>query len=374
MPSTTTANMNLIVPTVGQEPGPAWANDINGDLGILDQHDHSSGSGVPVTPAGLNINSDLTFNENNATELNTVRFHALGASLPGTSPNLGVIYVAGNELYYNDEVGNVVPITNNGSVNAGAGSITGLPSGTASASYSSVAKTFVWQSSTSTPANMDGGSFIFRNILANSHGVTVEAPAALGADYSLVLPTIPGSTEVVTLDNSGNMGTQTYDQVGQNMTSTGANAIANTRTRTTGSTVGVGGVAISSSSGNFTVTSTSETFVTGVTVTITTSGRPVMISVQPDGNLTNSSGIGSNNPGSLARAVFGFKRDGTFINLNQGFLILGVSPTEITYPPSSVAYLDIVAAGTYTYELWVFGVDVNTQVLVSYCVITAYEI
>jgi hypothetical protein len=52
---------------------------------------------------------------------------------------------------------------------------------------------------------MDGGSFIFRNISANSNGVTLAAPAALASDYNLVLPQLPASTKIMALDSSGNM-------------------------------------------------------------------------------------------------------------------------------------------------------------------------
>src|ERR1700677_1577034 len=127
-----TPNMNLVVPTVGQDQGPDWANNLNADLGILDQHNHSSGQGVQITPSGLNINMDLPFNSNNATLLNTVRFNNLSAPLAGTAPNLGCIYEAQNELYYNDGVGNSVKMTSGGSVNA---TTSGISSGTATASF-----------------------------------------------------------------------------------------------------------------------------------------------------------------------------------------------------------------------------------------------
>lgn len=199
-----TPNMSLTLPIPGQELGPQYTADNNGCFTTLDAHDHSSGSGVPITPAGMNINIDLPMNNYNLTLVKTVRFGALISSLAGTTPNLGCLYVAGNELYYNDEAGNVVPITLNGSVNAGAGSITGLPSGTASASYS--AGTFVWRSATNTPANMDGGSFIFRQVSASAKGVTVSSPNSLAADYSLVWPAaLPGSTSFATIDTSGNI-------------------------------------------------------------------------------------------------------------------------------------------------------------------------
>src|ERR1700684_4336213 len=91
-----TPNMNLVVPTVGPDgdPGPDWANNLNADLAILDQHNHSAGQGVQINPDGLNINADLPFNGNNLTLVNTVRFNNLLASLAGTTPNLGVIYEA----------------------------------------------------------------------------------------------------------------------------------------------------------------------------------------------------------------------------------------------------------------------------------------
>ena len=225
---TISPNMGLPGPLVGVDPGPDWANNLNSCLGILDQHNHAAGSGVQITPSGLNINADLSINSNNLTAVKTVNFNDQGSSLPGSSPNLGCVYVAGSELYYNDEVGNVVQITNGGSVNAGSGSITGLPSGTASASYSAGSKTFIWQSSTSTPANMDFGSAIFRNIVASSFGLTLNPPNAMGADYDVTLPpsNSSGGTAFLTYDTSNNIGVGV--QVSQGITA--ANIANNTIT------------------------------------------------------------------------------------------------------------------------------------------------
>ena len=379
MANTITPNMNLVVPGIGTEPGPTWGTDLNADLGILDQHNHSSGQGVQITPAGININADLTMNENNLIDVKTVNFFPLPMSLPGSAPNLGCIYVAGNELYYNDEAGNVVAITKTGSVNAGAGSITGLPSGTASASYSSGSKTFVWQSSTNTPANMDGGSFIFRDITANSHGVTVNAPTALASDYSLVWPLLPGVTSVMTLDTSGNMGTQTYDEIGQEMTSVGANAIEASRTTTTGSTVGIGGLAISGSSTNFgaNVGGPYPIPVTNLSVTITTSGRPVKLSLQSDGS-GNDAYVGGEASNSTILVTFGFFRGATQLNTDtiELFITTNGGLMSINHAPSSVGFVDIVAAGTHTYTFQISNIvsNITPSAFVSYCVLTAYEL
>lgn len=367
--------MSLIVPTVGVELGPDWATDLNADLGILDQHNHSNGQGVQITPSGLNINSDLTFNQNNLTSVETVNFHNLSMNLPGTSPNLGCIYVAGGELVYNDEAGNVVPITNSGSVNAGAGSITGLPSGTASASFT--AGTFVWQSATNTPANMDNGSVILRNIVANSKGLTLNPPNSMAADYSLTLPSVPAQTNVMTLDTSGNMSSITYDQVGINMTSTGANAIANSRTRTTGTTVAAGGVAFSTTCGNFATNNTSATDVTNLTITITTSGRPVYVGLQPDGTAAVGELLITSTSDTVS-AVAVLVRAATTIHKSHLTAIIGGGNTinNISVPPGAVWTIDAVAAGTYTYKVQTLIDDSSGTVSIGFqnIKLVAYEL
>jgi len=190
--------MNLPVPAVGLEPGPDWATDINNSLTIVDQHNHAPGSGVQITPSGILINTDLAFNTNSATTLLSSQYvPQVSAIAPLTA-----VYVIGRELYYNDGAGNSVQLTSNGSIAGATGSISGLVP-PASASYSG--STFIWQSNVLTAANMDAGSVILRNITASSKGLTLNPPAAMSSDYSLVLPSLPVSTSFMTLDASGNM-------------------------------------------------------------------------------------------------------------------------------------------------------------------------
>ncbi|MES2347888.1 MAG: hypothetical protein V4641_10005 [Pseudomonadota bacterium] len=204
-------NMGLPVPIVGTAPGPEWANDINASLSIIDSHDHTAGHGVPVPPAGININSDLPFVGNNATQLRSARFSAQGSPLAGAS-DLGALYVSGVDLYYNDESGNQVRMTQGGSVTGSSGTITGLPSGTASASFA--AGTFTFQGSTNTPANMAVGPLIIGANTASPHTVTVAPPGGLAANYALTLPTgLPASTSILTVDASGNMASTTSPSV-----------------------------------------------------------------------------------------------------------------------------------------------------------------
>lgn len=196
------ANMNLPIPVVGVDPGPDYALNIDNCLALLDAHDHSVGKGVQITPSGLNINSDLSFLQNNAIALRSSRYspQSVALSLPA---DLGCVYVAGLDLYYNDVSGNQIRITQGGSVAGSTGTITGLPSGTASASYA--AGTFVFQSATNVGANIDGRNFILRNNVVSSKGLTLSPPNAMSSDYTITLPALPAVKGIVTLNSSGTM-------------------------------------------------------------------------------------------------------------------------------------------------------------------------
>jgi len=198
-------NMNLPVPVVGVEPGPNYASDVNNSLTIIDGHTHNVGSGVAITPSAININTDLTFAGQNATTLKTVRFQPQASAIASTSPNVGCLFVAtssgNNELFYNDSSGNQVQITLAGVLNA---TSSGIASGTASAAFSG--GVLVVNAATNTPANIQVASVLLGNNVASSKFLTLSPPNAMGANYSLVLPGIPGSTSFMTLDTSGNMG------------------------------------------------------------------------------------------------------------------------------------------------------------------------
>lgn len=201
--STTSPNMSLVIPTVGSDPGPQWAFDINASLNILDSHNHASGSGVPIPSAGLSINADLPFGNNNATTLRSIRFTTQASPL-ATASDVGCLYESGVDLYYNDGNGNQVRMTQSGGVAGTPGSIGGLTS-PASATYVAGSQTFIWQSDAVTPANMDCASIILRNLVANSKGLTLSPPNAMGANYALTLPSLPASQKFMTLDSSGTM-------------------------------------------------------------------------------------------------------------------------------------------------------------------------
>lgn len=213
--STITPNMGLVIPAVGQDYGPAWAQNINASLSTLDGHSHVSGSGVPITPSAISMTSDLSFNSQNATMLRSTRFVSQGSAL-STSSDTGCLYVVNGNLYFNYDSTTPVQITTGPSVNGSAGTITGLPSGTASASFTAISGTFVFVQSTGVGANMDTGSLIVRNPgsypVPSGNYVSIQAPNSFtGGGYALTLPPgVPSATNSpLLMDTAGNVTTGT---------------------------------------------------------------------------------------------------------------------------------------------------------------------
>lgn len=376
-------NMGFANPTPGEDPGPDYAINQSNTNTIIGAHNHSPGNGVPITPDGMNITTDLSFNSNNLLAVKTVNFFALSSPLAGLAPDLGCIYVAGNELYYNDEVGNVVQITNLGAVNSGAGSITGLPSGTASASYSSGNQRFVWQSATSTAADMDGGSVILREKIASANGVTLSSPLALAADYEIFFnAALPGAYSFLEMDTAGNISYTVPDnstiEVSSGVLQVKAGGITNVQIAPgtiTPANLGPLNYQVSpstTSSGLTSATSylTLPTFFGNFEVTITTGGRPVMLMIQSDGSGNDASILGQT---SNASAYYRWFRDGT-TNVGSGFMLLNNSGTYALFPNTfqMVDYSVSGVPGTYTYEFQMHTLGGQT-VGIQYVVIFAYE-
>lgn len=118
--TTTTTNMNLVLPDVSSTVGPTWATLLNAAYTSIDSHDHSTGKGVAITPSGLNISSDLSFAQNNATNLRSARLYNNSSFSAGVN-DLTCLYALNNELYYKDGAGNVVQVTSGGTLNLAGG-------------------------------------------------------------------------------------------------------------------------------------------------------------------------------------------------------------------------------------------------------------
>lgn len=195
--STLSPNMSLIIPTVGIDSGLAWEQGVNANTSILDGHNHSGGSGVPINVSGMSIDNDLPFNNFSPINQKSSAFNSQAVALVGTD----FLSFVNGEFFVNDGAGNQVQVTSGGTVNATA---SGIASGTATASFvSSVLTVF---SAVNTPAAIRSGSLIIGNTgIAGSNYLTLSPPSALASSYSLTLPIVPGVKNIMTLDTSGNM-------------------------------------------------------------------------------------------------------------------------------------------------------------------------
>jgi hypothetical protein len=117
MSTQTSPNMGIVVPVVSSELGPAWATELfNALIATIDAHNHTSGKGVQVPTAGININADLGFGGFNATNFRSVRLANQGSPL-ALGPDIGCLYESGGELWYNDSSARQVKLTNTGNAN-----------------------------------------------------------------------------------------------------------------------------------------------------------------------------------------------------------------------------------------------------------------
>lgn len=121
--STTYMNLSLPVPSVTS--GPTWAENVNTALTTVDSHDHSAGKGTQVPTAGLNINANLTMNSSALTEVKSVNLDSQNSSLPAT--NVQAIYSVNGDLYYNNNSGTPVQITQGSSITSASSPL--VPSG-----------------------------------------------------------------------------------------------------------------------------------------------------------------------------------------------------------------------------------------------------
>ena len=360
----TTPNMGLIQPVVGPNgtPSPTWATDLNINSQTLDSHNHTPGQGVPITPAGLNISSDLSFLSNNATNLRSTRYIPISLGTL-TGADVGCIVVSGVDLYYVDENGNQIQITANGGVAGSQGSISGLSS-PASASYVSANRTFVWQSGVGLPANMDMATPILRYngtvgypSPSGSNWISLEVPSTISSGYALTLPVAPPANNAFLQFNT-----------------TGALVAGpNISGGITNSNLAPVNYAISSSCGNFSVATNTPTNVTNLSATITTVGRPVRIALVADGS-GSPAFVGVSGSSTTLQMVIAILEDGGTISNQVMEVQTSATGNILDWPASSICHEEYSpTVGSHTYTVQVYSTGAN-PVHVAFCKLVAREL
>lgn len=92
---------------------------------------------MQISPAGININADLEFNANDATELRTVAFDSSASAT--SSADRRCFYEDGGDIYWRNASGTAVQITSGTAVGSGVGSIDGMGGTQAQVQYNDTA-------------------------------------------------------------------------------------------------------------------------------------------------------------------------------------------------------------------------------------------
>lgn len=126
---------------------------------------------------------------------------------------------------------------------------------------------------------------------------------------------------------------------------------------TNGTDPGAGGVVMSASCGAITISS-SLADVSGLSVTLTTTGRPIMVAIVPDGssnpcNIYSQAGAGTGTISCDQRVTI--NRGATVVGYLSMSSIVDAATTRIISNNPCIHAIDNQAAGTYTYKVQALG-------------------
>jgi hypothetical protein len=202
--------MGLTIPNPGATLGPLYAANVSQALGIIDGHDHSEGNGKAIPSRALRIDGDVPFNDYNLTFVRSVRLQDRPIPFSSLTDN-GALFQSGSNLYFRNNGGFNVQITAGDFVNgAAAGSISNL-SPPAYATFNGVNTgngKISWFQNAQWYSRMLSGALEIRDSdhLNPQHGISIQAPVSLAADYALTLPTaLPAATSFLSVTSAGQL-------------------------------------------------------------------------------------------------------------------------------------------------------------------------
>jgi hypothetical protein len=186
--------MGLITPIVGSDIG-AWGDKLNTICAQVDNHDHTDGKGLPITPDAMNIDDDLSMAGNGLTATGLVEFAAIAALTTGLTTLF--VSAADNELYWRNASGTNVKLTLASSINTSlVGGIVGDYSSVgAQVAYDDANKVYTFKTQTSTWARLASGPVrIYEYNTSETVYAEIAVAAALAASYTITLPAaLPGA-------------------------------------------------------------------------------------------------------------------------------------------------------------------------------------
>jgi hypothetical protein len=153
----------------------------------------------------LNINADLTFASNAATNLKALKLNSQTGSF-GTD-FVRSIYAVGSDLYYNNSGGTPIQITAGSSLNASSiGGITGMSGTTAGVAFVSASNTFVFTRAPNTASAVAVGDVNIYDTAGGLHPITLKNPGSMGAAYTITYPSaLPSVSGTLVLNPNGKL-------------------------------------------------------------------------------------------------------------------------------------------------------------------------
>lgn len=206
----TTPNMTLVLPT-DHGSSDIWDTVLDTVFGLIDAHDHTTGKGVRVPSAGINVNADLSFAAFALTTAKAVTFNeTTTASVAGYTDAL-FVNSADHNLYFRNSSGSNVQITAGSTINV---SLVGGIGGDYAAvgallSYVDASRDYLLQQEGSPRpwAGLETGDIkLYQKAASISQSVTLKSPNALAGSYTVTWPAaVPGAGSIVQMATDGTL-------------------------------------------------------------------------------------------------------------------------------------------------------------------------
>jgi hypothetical protein len=175
---------------------------LNTAFNLIDSHDHTTGKGTKVTPAGINVNQNFNFSGFGIYGLNYAKL----VDNVATVSDFTSVYAEGGDLYWKNAGGVDVQITSGNTINVtAAGGIGGdYTTSTASVVYSDITKTYTFRQSPTVTGDIAAGSlYVYENVVSGKYA-KLQVPAGLAANYDITLPAaLPANKSLLAMSSSG---------------------------------------------------------------------------------------------------------------------------------------------------------------------------
>ena len=218
--------MGLIYPTQG-DTSDVWGTVLNTLLGLVENHDHTSGKGMSITTEALSIDADLSWASHAITAMSALAFTEVAESaVIGYNDALFVNW-SDHNLYFRNQGGTDVQITDGNTLNI---SIVGGIGG----DYSTVGALFSYDDSTKRYLAQQEGSprpwagfatgdlDLYQKAASIANKVTLKSPSSLAASYTMTFPTaVPAATSIMQMSAAGVVTASNVLATNQNLGLTG---------------------------------------------------------------------------------------------------------------------------------------------------------